>query len=263
MRINSVSNIYFKSYNNNRYTPHGDYNPDKTLYEEDDYLFEKAKARMFPGYDMIEKMPIKQPKELFSPDKVDWIDLSSVQDIRLKSPRKNVITGSRLDHNPNFSQRVKDLGVTDIIAFPGSAGENYKKYAQENGFGYHAFFENIKPLFESPIFKSTHTVGFREEDAMWDFVNELNRFFKELKSNKVYYAGCREGNLRTSLIMSLEYLLNPDNDSSLPPNHLGYFDVTDNCNNFIKRLSEQQKEKLGITPEQEAEIKDKLSMMLK
>jgi len=182
----------------------------------------------------------------------------AIPNVRLRND--SLISGKRLDTVINGLETVKKAGIKTIIAFPGANDLDYKKSVEAKGLNY-------KEFFNYPNSKMNKTVAILPEletqEDMDNYINDVVDFFEIINGNNPnyplpIYMGCQEGICRTNFVACLNYVFNTQNPQNRCPsgadNTIDYKILSD----FYSKLTEQNKEKLGINKNNEFNIIQRL-----
>ena len=158
------------------------------------------------------------------------IDSNSVRGVTLANQKQSLLT------------ELKECGINTVIDLrpEGDEESKYAKACRANGLDYFNLKvrDNI-PIFNSP-FAGKMSVKERRE-AIAKFVNQIGDFFKIMDNGKVYMA-CLLGLHRTDLMVTMNYLLNP-NEPTTPPtlSHMFFPEETNLTNKYIGKVKNMLK----------------------
>lgn len=196
-------------------------------------------------------------------------DLNTLKNLGVENCRivnKNCASGSTFADKPKYLRELKELGVQTIIDFRGEASSVYEEECRKNGFNYFNFnLNNVQNLTNPEYFIHKKNNKFKVTDK---FVQKLLDFFSLVNDGYVYM-GCQYGIDRTNMALTLNYLMNHQEETA--PQILTWpYDKKKAIANknikavkkIIKHLSPEQKQVLGINGDYTNFLKERIFILL-
>lgn len=170
------------------------------------------------------------------------IDSNSVRGISLAGKKPEVLT------------KLKEYGINTIIDVRREGGKTtkYAKECQKNGLDYFNFkIKDNMPIFIPP--GNCKLPGDIRKVKCKEFVQQLPQFFDKMNEGRCYMH-CMLGLHRTDLAVVLNYLINPNEPSTVPTlSHMYRDDETNFTNkyisamkNLLQNIDENDKQYIGL-----------------
>lgn len=184
-----------------------------------------------------------------------------VPNARLRT--EDVLSGARLDKVYNGLETAKKAGIKTIVAFPGAASLEYEKSARNKGLNYIECFDY------SPL-KMNEDVGIlpklETKEDVDSYVDDVVEFLDIVNGrNQNYplpvYMGCKEGVCRTNYAACLAFVFSPENKEMKCPDGADNALDAQQLRRFYRKLTPENKEKLGITKDNEYIVKARLAQI--
>lgn len=150
----------------------------------------------------------------------------------------NSVRGISLaDKKPEVLAKLKEYGVNTIIDVRREGGKTtkYAKECQKNGLDYFNFkIKDNMPIFVPP--GNCKLPGDVRKEKYKEFVQQLPLFFEKMDEGRCYMH-CMLGLHRTDLAVVLNYLINPNEPSTVPTlSHMYRDDETNFTNKYISAM---------------------------
>ena len=218
--------------------------PYYSIYEKEPRLDEYQLKNMLNFY-------MNKPKRVDG-DVMSELPLYNVHNISTSSRyRPNNYRGSTLYDSPDWVfDKLKEAGIKTVINF-GDYGNSYKEKVERNGLNYFDFDMNYF-LLESYVADAERV---KRKDRVVGFIQQMQKEYN--------YMGCECGTYKTDIAVYLNTLFNPQVKGYCKiysPNAVG--SVPNIAADVYERLTPEDKEKMGWTPEFEDRVKNKLSKLL-
>lgn len=195
--------------------------------------------------------------ELINLDLMDEV----VPNARLRTD--SLLSGQRLDKVANGVETAKAAGIKTIVAFPGAASLEYENAAKKAGLNYIECFDYLPNKMNDEI----GIVPFlNTKEDVDSYVNDVVEFLDIVNGrNPEYplpvYMGCKEGVCRTNYAACLNYVFSPENrDMKCPDGSDNAIDAQQ-LRRLYRKLTPENKAKLGITKDNEYIVKARLAQI--